>query len=166
MGQDIKAEIIYPVRGLQSHYVTFNGLSSQTSSLSFSAECCGKITMEILSLNTKGRGFSQTGHNTRMPIFTAMFSSCGKVMFSQTPVILSTGGRCTTPVSRHPPPGQTPTRADTLQADTPRQTPPWADTTLVRHHPGQTPPWAADGTHPTGVHSCANFVLAMPYEIN
>ena len=42
-----------------------------------------------------------------------------------------------------PPPGQTP----------PRQTPPWADT-----HPVQTQPrTAADGTHPTGMHSCCKY---------
>ena len=55
--------------------------------------------------------------------------------------------------------GQTPPWADT----------PWADTPLGRHPPGQTPllgrlgrhpPYtgqmdtAADGTHPTGMHSC------------
>ena len=58
-------------------------------------------------------------------------SSCGKVMFSQASVILSTGGRCTPP------------KADT---------PPWLTSS------GQTPPpqtaTAADGTHPTGMHSC------------
>ena len=60
-------------------------------------------------------------------IITVPNSSCGKVMFSQVSVCLSMGRRCT------------PARADT---------PP----------PGQTPPYqtatAADGTHPTGMHSC------------
>ena len=63
------------------------------------------------------------------------------------------------------------TGADTPSANTPRQTPPrqappWADTPS-----GQTPPWAntplwadispkqtataAEGTHPTGMHSCS-----------
>ena len=59
------------------------------------------------------------------------------------------------------PPGQTPPWADTPWVDTPWADTPWADT------PGQTPPWAhlparrplgrytpADGTHPTGMHSC------------
>ena len=58
--------------------------------------------------------------------------------------------------------------ADTPLADPHRQTPPPADRT-----PGQTPhlgryhPWAdtprndqcADGTHPTGMHSCLNLLL-------
>ena len=74
-------------------------------------------------------------------------------MFSQASVILFTGGGggC----GRHPP-GQTP----------PRQTPPWADTTqtdtpLGRHTLPSVcwdtcpPATAADGTHPTGMHSCS-----------
>ena len=69
--------------------------------------------------------------------------SCGKVIFSQASIILSTGG------------------------GDPEQTPPWEDTPGLgkhpppgRHPPGQTPPpipavaTAVDGTHPTGMHSC------------
>ena len=58
--------------------------------------------------------------------------SCGKVMFSQASVILFTGG-----VWQTPPSGQTPH--------------------LGRHSPrADTPPMvtAADGTHPTRMHSC------------
>ena len=73
--------------------------------------------------------------------------SCGKVMFSQAFVILFIGvlGVADTPT------GQTLPWADTTPGQTPpRQTPP--------PH-GQTPPHqqtatAADGTHPTGMHSC------------
>ena len=59
--------------------------------------------------------------------------SCGKVMFSQASVILFAGGCLEdTPLGRHPHGQPTPN--------------------------GQTPPQqtatAADGTHPTGVHSC------------
>ena len=60
---------------------------------------------------------------------------------------------------RHPS-GQTPLRADTPQGRHPSgQTPPWADTPhLGRYPPGTSPPshqtaTAADGTHPTGIHS-------------
>ena len=98
--------------------------------------------------------------------------SCGKVIFSQVSVILSTGGclsqcmlgytspwaytpegrtpRQTTP--RQTPPGQTPLsrhpradtpQADTPQADTPRKTPPpWADTPQAVTPPGKHPPSA------------------------
>ena len=59
---------------------------------------------------------------------------------------LSTG-RCTSPLGRHPPA---------------RQTPP------SRHPPGQTPPQpkmatAADGTHPTGMHSCSKYGFCLVY---
>ena len=73
--------------------------------------------------------------------------SCGKVMFLHLSVILFTGGGgvCQIPSRRHPPPGQTH---------------PWADTL-----PGQTPiqqtATAADGMHPTGMHSCFMFVLQL-----
>ena len=50
------------------------------------------------------------------------------------------------------PPGQTPPQADTPRADTPRQKPPWADTP----HEMAT---AADGMHPTGIHSCFSNVF-------
>ena len=75
--------------------------------------------------------------------------SCGKVIFSQASVILSTWGGCVwqTPPAWADPSPRDPPWADTPWADTPRQTPPWADTPL----PAAT---AADGTHPTGMHSC------------
>ena len=116
-------------------------------------------------------------------IFTVRNSSCGKVMFSQASVCLSTGGRggvqplgqnhlparhtppwtdtpghtpprqTHTPLARHPPPG-----------DTPGQNPTQADTPVGRHpHPTlPLPPprqtaTALDGTHPTGIHSCTKF---------
>ena len=74
-------------------------------------------------------------------IITVRNSSWGKVIFSQAPVILSTGGGVFPlgrppllgrhPLGRHLP-GQTPPWADTPQADTP----------LGRHPRSQTPPWA------------------------
>ena len=93
--------------------------------------------------------------------------------------------RHTPPRSRHPPwsrhpPEQTPpttplprSRHPPEQTHTPlEQTPSWeqtpppsgADTTRNRHPRKQTPPpretaTAADGTHPTGMHSCYNFNL-------
>ena len=93
---------------------------------------------------------------------TALFycpqRSCGKVMFSQASVILFTGRRG---VSVADTPGQTPPWADTTQADTPpgrhlqEDTPPWEDTPLGRHSPpgkhppGQTPP----GPVHAGIHT-------------
>ena len=81
---------------------------------------------------------------TSIIIFTIHKRSCGKVMFLHLFVILLTGGRCTplgthTPLDRHP-----------LDRHTP-----YADTAP----PGGSPPrpemaTAADGTHPTGMHSC------------
>ena len=60
--------------------------------------------------------------------------------------------------------GQTPTWADTTWADTRGQTTPWADilwadtpqvdTSYPRQTPHQQMVTAADGTHPTGMHSC------------
>ena len=90
--------------------------------------------------------FSFACHDHFIEIFTVRNSSCGKVMFSQASVILSTGGGVhppgqTPPLGRHPPPP-----ADNRSCiQPPRQTPPWADTTpLGRHPPRQTPP----GRHP------------------
>ena len=65
--------------------------------------------------------------------------SCGKVMFSQASVILFTG-ECIPACTGADTPWQTPPWADTPQADTPLQTPMTAT--------------AADGMHPTGMHSC------------
>ena len=67
-------------------------------------------------------------------------SSCGKVMFSQPSVILFTGRLCV--ADTHLPPGQThPLRTDTL-------CPVHAGIDTL---PAAT---AADGTHPTGMHTC------------
>ena len=62
--------------------------------------------------------------------------SCGKVMFSQVSVILSTGGWGVW----EPPPGQTP-HLPGQTPQPPRQTPHWEDTPWA-DTPGQTPPWA------------------------
>ena len=85
-------------------------------------------------------------------VHTTQGQSCGKVMFLHLSVSHSVhrGGRC---LGRHPPP----------QADTP---PPQADTPPGRHlsvilftgeclarHPPPTAT-AADGTYPSGMHSC------------
>ena len=67
-----------------------------------------------------------------------------------------------TPLVRHHPPGQTPHWSDTTrpgQTPPPSQTPPPGQTP-----PGQTPPpqqmaTAADGMHPTGMHSCCRILL-------
>ena len=87
--------------------------------------------------------------------------SCGKVMFSQVSVILFTGAMCIpectggdTPRADTPPPGRH------LPPDTPSgQTPPWQTPLPPADTPWQTPTLsptatAADGTHPTGMHSC------------
>ena len=96
-----------------------------------------------------------------------MLSHLRKVMFSQASVILFTG-RCLgdtplwpprqtpplgrPPLGRHPhpratPPGQTPTlNRHTPWTDSPRQMP-----------PPQQMATAADGTHPTGMHSCSKY---------
>ena len=69
--------------------------------------------------------------------------SCGKVMFSQASVILFTGRRGV---------------AETPRADTPpRPVHAWINTPPAQCMLGYTPPptaTAADGTHPTGMHSC------------
>ena len=81
--------------------------------------------------------------------------SCGKVIFSR--ILSPWGWRGVYPSMhwrRHPPPSDTPTWADTpLDRHPLGRHPPWADTPLIRHpHPQQTAT-AADGTHPTGMHS-------------
>ena len=88
------------------------------------------------------------------------------------------GSVCQTPPGRHPP-GRHP------QADTPRQTPldrhPWTDTPILGRHPlplgrhprADTPPsqqmaTAADGTLPTGMHSCDlnNFISQITMTVS
>ena len=81
------------------------------------------------------------------------------VMFLHLSVILSTGGGLCV---WQTPPGQTPPLADTPLADIP----------LADTHLGQTPTLsrapllpetatAADGTHPTGMHSCCEIVFII-----
>ena len=94
-------------------------------------------------------------------IYTSYFylpqCNCGKVMFLYVSVILSTVGVLAEP---------------TWQADTPsrqtlpgKQTPllagstPWAGNPQNRHPPVTAT--AADGTHPTGMHSCFLHMLSQ-----
>ena len=94
-------------------------------------------------------------------------------MFLHLSVILFTRGSQTpspgqtppgkTPPGRHLPPGRHPAGRHLPQADTPLgrhplgRHLPQADTPLGRH-PQETTT-AADGTHPTGMHSCSSVVL-------
>ena len=56
-----------------------------------------------------------------------------------------------TPLGKQPSP---------LRADVPpRQTPSRADTPPGRHHAPPNTATAADGTHPTGMHSCFGFIF-------
>ena len=106
--------------------------------------------------------------------------SCGKVMFLHLSVILFPGRhppRQKPPLGRHPPgrqplshhPRQTPPRQTPPGRNPPRQTLP-GQTTPQPATPRQTPPpqetaTTADGSHPTGMHSCFLFdsgVLAYP----
>ena len=108
--------------------------------------------------------------------------SCGKIMFLHLSVSHSVhrGVYPSMHWGRRPPGRHIPacTGADTprgrhplgrrLQADTPRQTPP-KQTPPGRHPPGRHPPGrhphpgqmatAADGTHPTGMHSCLEITV-------
>ena len=109
--------------------------------------------------------------------------SCSKAIFSQACVKNSVhrGDVCHSACWDTPSPGRHPTWADTPQAETPHgqtllgrhpqaemppgQTPlgrhPGADTPLGRHPPPQEAATAADGTHPTGMHSCIfRFILS------
>ena len=100
------------------------------------------------------RAMSQRTHfsDNRQIITVRNYSSCGKVIISQVSVCPQ-GGRCTPP-GRQTPPGKT----------HPGRHTPWVDTPPLGRHTssGQTPPsppppekaTAADGTHPTGMHSC------------
>ena len=79
--------------------------------------------------------------------------SCGMVMFLHLSVILSTGGGlCVwqTPPGQTPPAGRHPLGRH----------PPWANTHLEQSHPPETAT-AADGTHPTGMHSCCEIVFII-----
>ena len=95
-------------------------------------------------------------------IFTIRKRSCKKVMFSQACVKNSVHGRGVHPTwADTSSQANNPLRQTHPQADTPR-----ADTHLLGRHPlGRHNPWAdtplhqmvtaADGIHPTGMHSCA-----------
>ena len=77
------------------------------------------------------------------------------------------GADTPTPGSRHPPRADTPLeQTHTPGADTPKeQTPTWEQTPPLREQtpPGSRHPWetatAADGAHPTGMHSCLSDVI-------
>ena len=79
--------------------------------------------------------------------------SCGKVIFSQASVILSSGGVYSSMHwGRHPPPRQTPRWADTSPCPVHAGIhTPFTVHAGIHPHPAAT---AADGTHPTGMHSC------------
>ena len=90
--------------------------------------------------------FIKQGNDISMSHIYSPQRSCGKVMFSQASVILFT-------------------RRGVSDRHSPGRHPPWANTPLGRPTPlGRHPPWAdtppqqtataADGTHPTGMHSC------------
>ena len=114
--------------------------------------------------------------------------SCGKVMFSHMSVILFTGG-CVCPSAcwhthtprqtpqADTPPVQTP-RADPLQINTALGDTPWADTSKANNplpsacwdthppcpvHVGIDMATAADGTHPTGMHSCFDIFFLQTF---
>ena len=94
------------------------------------------------------------GSQNYLNIFTVTNSSCGKVMFSQACVKNSVHGGFSwlhagihTPLGRHPP-GQTPPLGRHPSGKHPRG-----------RHPSETAN-AADGTHPTEMHSCVLFVIA------
>ena len=93
-------------------------------------------------------------HDQNKSMFTVRNSSCRKVMFSQVSVC-PRGGSCTSPMARH----------HTPLGRHPGQTPhPPARHPLGRHPPGQTAT-AADGTHPTGMHSCFKFSFLFLQDI-
>ena len=106
---------------------------------------CTRMCLQSSRATTSLKRYSQT--SLLQPSL-----SCGKVMFLHLSVILFTGGRgCladTHPLGRHTPPGRHP------QSDTA----PWADTPPRQTRQTAT---AADGTHPTGMHSCLDSHLTF-----
>ena len=99
--------------------------------------------------------------------------SCGKVIFSQACVKSSVhGGRGVSasvdagihPLGRHPPskhpPRQTPLGRHPPLCRPPRQT------SLLGRPPPQQTATVADGTHPTGMHSCCLFFSAASFGEN
>ena len=134
--------------------------------ISISATDSGKIFDNCLAFIRIIHHASLSNHNYR-PL-----RSCGKVMFSQASVILFTEVGCVYPSmhwGRHPDWLCFHRRLSfcshggvCIPACTGADTP-WAET------PGQTPPptaTAADGTHPTGMHSCLLKNLNIHYKIS
>ena len=81
--------------------------------------------------------------------------SCGKVIFSQVSVSHPVDRGCVYPSmhwGRHPPRRHLP-----RQTPRPGQTSPWADTLL------EQTATAADGAHPTGMHSCSFILFVYLY---
>ena len=100
----------------------------------------------------------------RLPLLQIMVNfyrpqrSCGKVMFSQTSVILFTrGGVCVADT-----PGQTPP-AQCMPGYTPPPSACWDSHPPRPVHAGicPQPATAVDGTHPTGMHSCLNLFFIL-----
>ena len=97
--------------------------------------------------------------------YSNYYSSCGKVMFSQASVCPQGEGVCLWVWGCTPPLGRHPLGRHPLGRHPPRQTPP------RQMPPGQTLPpppspetaTVADGTHPTGMHSCFVLNLTLPY---
>ena len=121
---------------------------------------------------TDGSPFTTlTGHlfDTRPSMFfTARKRSLGQGNILHLFVILFIGGStwAGTPPGRSTPPGQVPPAGTTPlpvhpQAGTPpgRYTHPWAGTPPRQCMLGYGQ--QADGTHPTGMHSCCNFILMI-----
>ena len=101
---------------------------------SFSPFCCAVYVFMSFTLCVMSRSVCMEMMNLRTPvlntIITVRNSNCGKVMFSQACVKNSVPG------------GVHPLLDTPLPLDTP-------------HNPTVT---AADGTHPTGIHSCIIFI--------
>ena len=106
-----------------------------------------KKTRKRLVIDTSKRLYTQptmvcVPNCSFIHIFTVRKSSCGKVMFSQACVKNSVRGWCTPPW-QPPSPGRHPNPPPAMQIP-----------------PGQTSPkmaTVADGTHPTGMHSCVCY---------
>ena len=87
-----------------------------------------------------------------LPIITVRNSSCGKVMFSQ--VSVCPRGEVYIPQAETPLPGR-----HTLPGKTPLgRNPPWQP---PPPHPPSEMATAADGTHPTRMHSCYERLVSL-----
>ena len=114
---------------------------------------------------TTVRSFSINNHDGPY-IFSVRNYCCGKVMISTNVCQeFCTRGVCPiacrdthTPLGRHPagrhPHGQTPSR-QSPPVDSPGQTPPGQRPLPLGRHTHPEMATAADGTHPTGMHSCS-----------